>query len=82
MELNYDILIHVFQYLEENEYYPTLFACSLVSRVFNDAASRLLYRKVVLEPQATNVLRLGRRDQQLVLTLFLNGEQYSLTFAW
>ncbi|KAK7694427.1 hypothetical protein QCA50_001613 [Cerrena zonata] len=65
MELNYDVLIHVFDSLEETEFYPTLFACSLVNRVFNDAASRLLYRKVVLEPEPTNVLRLGRRDQQL-----------------
>ena len=73
MQLNYDLIILTLEALEEAEYhyYPTLFACSLVNRVFNEAASKLLYRKVVLDPQRTNVLRLGRRDQELVLHLIL-----------
>ena len=68
MQLNYDLLILTLEALEEAEYhyYPTLFACSLVNRVFNEVASRSLYRKVVLEPQPTYVLKLGLRDQELV----------------
>ena len=73
MQLNYDLIILTLEALEEAEhcYYPTLFACSLVNHVFNEAASKLLYRKVVLDPQRTNVLRLGRRDQELVHLILL-----------
>ncbi|CAL1696514.1 unnamed protein product [Somion occarium] len=65
MELNYDVLIHILDVIDQADYYATLYACSLVNHTFNQAASRLLYRKVVLEPQWTSTIRLGRREQKL-----------------
>ncbi|PCH42866.1 hypothetical protein WOLCODRAFT_132541 [Wolfiporia cocos MD-104 SS10] len=66
---NYDILICIFDRLQNDR--KTLFQCSLVSRAFSDAVSRVLYREVTFSPPFTRALDLRRKDE------FSEGMLYS-----
>ncbi|KAJ3559671.1 hypothetical protein NM688_g201 [Phlebia brevispora] len=68
MELYYDILLHIAGLLEAEGDYISLFQCSLVNKNMNLAVSRVLYRRVVLDPPPSNAFRLGRQDQELTPT--------------
>ena len=57
--LCYDILCLVFRFLENDQ--GTLYFCSLVNKVFNLAASKTLFRKIVISPVFRPILDL-RRD--------------------
>ena len=67
--LNYDILLHIAEYLEAEDDKKTLFSFSVVNQSFNNVASKLLYHAVVLSPMATSSFRIGRHDQELVSPL-------------
>lgn len=64
--LNHDMLLHVAEYLESKDGYRSLSHFALINKAFNEAASKLLYRRIVLSPEPTLLFRLGRHDQELV----------------
>ncbi|KAI0078815.1 hypothetical protein K474DRAFT_1593325 [Panus rudis PR-1116 ss-1] len=64
-QLPYDLIIRILELVDLELYYPTLYSSSLVNHTFNQAARRLLYKKVVLSPPWRMTLDLRRRDQEL-----------------
>ncbi|KAF9444948.1 hypothetical protein P691DRAFT_735742 [Macrolepiota fuliginosa MF-IS2] len=55
-ELPTDILLLIFQKVQND--YNCLYSCALVNRAFNQAASKFLYRRVVLSPRFRIILSL------------------------
>ncbi|KAI0789308.1 hypothetical protein C8Q75DRAFT_767528 [Abortiporus biennis] len=61
IEIPFDILLQVLEHLD----YLDLYNLSLVNRTFNETATKLLYRTVILSPTQSNTLNLRQKSQEL-----------------
>ena len=59
-QLYHDVILHVLSSFSDD--YGQLFRCSLVNKEFNRAASKMLYRRVVLSPPPSRVHQLNLKD--------------------
>jgi hypothetical protein len=61
--LGFDELLKVMETLYFDQDFSSLFSCSLTSKSFHQAASKVLYSRVVFDPPFSKTLRLGARDE-------------------
>lgn len=73
LPLPFDVVLRVLEALTEDAPLGILYSCTLVDRQFNNAASKLLYKRVVLSPPFTRTINLKQRSQELVSIFLLRG---------